>query len=266
MSPAGKEDACIDCISKERSSHGETWRSVHGSYFSDPLAAKPLVEATVSSFDVSLPNVVADIGGGDGFVLRELSARAGIHFSRMVNVDASQEQLEACHADLRKVCCSVMELERGQLVDQGALTLISRSVLHYFGPTGQPEFLVKMRSLLRPGEVFVHQPACFATPRLVGCMNDIYPLMGVEKTYFTPGELERMHRRAGFEVLRSEWGPPLDLRSEDLAVRYHLSPEKVEEIIRTIQRYGLDRDGVVEVASGGFRTSFTYRILTLKAI
>ncbi|MGE5379346.1 MAG: class I SAM-dependent methyltransferase [Candidatus Saccharibacteria bacterium] len=266
MRQAGKDDTCIECISKERSSHGEAWRSVHGSYFSDPAVARPFVEAIVSSFSISEPSVIADIGGGDGFMLRELSARAKMHFSRLVNVDASQEQLEACHSDLRRVCCSVMELERMQLVDKGTLTLISRSVLHYFGRAGQPEFLNKMRALLRPGEAFVHQPACFATSELAECMNEVYPLMGVDKTYFTPEELESMHRRAGFEVLSSEWGPPLDLRSEDLAVRYHLNEEKIEQIIRIIKRHGLDRDGTVEVAPGRFRTPFTYLILTLKAV
>jgi SAM-dependent methyltransferase len=266
MSAIRKEKACIDCISREKSSHGHAWRSVHGSYFSDPSVANPYVDAIISSFQINRPDVVADIGGGDGFILRELASRSGMHFSRLVNVDASQEQLEACAVDMKKVCCSALELQREKLAENGSLTIISRSVLHYFGHGGQQEFLAKVRSLLRPGEVFVHQPACFATPAIVACMNEIYPKMGVDKAYFTPDELEGMHRRAGFEVVRAEWGPSLDLRSEDLALRYHLNETQVKGLIDSIRRYGLDRDGTIEVSDGKFRTAFTYRILILKAV
>ena len=96
-------------------------------------------------------------------------------------------------------------------------------------------------------------------------MNEIYPLMGVDKCYSTPRELEGIHQQAGFEVLRSRPGPPLDLRSEDLAVRYGLGPETVEELVKVIRRYGLDRDGVFDVGPGRFRTAFTYQLLTLRA-
>jgi SAM-dependent methyltransferase len=245
----------IDCISKEKSSHGDAWRSVHGSYFADPEIARPLVDDVLVAFGSGRPDTVADIGGGTGFVLSELLQRKGTEGIRMVNVDASQEQLEACHGTrLERICSSVMELKRGDLVaESGRLFLVSRSVLHYFGREGQSAFLSKMRSLLRPGEVFVHQPACFETPELSACMNELYPLMGVDKCYHTPSELEGMHHRAGFEVLCSRPGPSLDLRSEDLAARYHLGPERVEELCGVVRRYGLDRDGVFEVGSGRFR-------------
>jgi SAM-dependent methyltransferase len=269
MAPTDKEAAPhgIDCISKEKSSHGDAWRSVHGSYFADPGVARPLVDDVLVAFGSGRPDTVADIGGGTGFVLSELLRRKGTDGIRMVNVDASQEQLEACHGTrLERVCSSVMELDRGDLVaESGRLFLVSRSVLHYFGREGQSAFLSKMRSLLRPGELFVHQPACFATPDLCGCMNEIYPLMGVDKCYYTPSELEEMHRRAGFGVARPRPGPPLDLRSEDLAARYHLGPERVEELCCVVRRYGLDRAGVFKLGPSGFRTAFTYRILTLRA-
>lgn len=248
--------------------HGEAWRSVHGHYFSDPGMAQPFLDEIVASFDIRRPDTVADIGGGTGFILRRLSEiMPPGSIVRMVNVDASQEQLEACReANLRKVCHSVMDLERGQLVDDGPLTLISRSVLHYFGQEGQREFLEKLRSLLRTGEIFVHQPACFEVPQRTACMNDVYRIMGLNKSYCEVRELEDLHREAGFEVLRSKPGPPMDLRSEDLAVRYRLDADQIEKIIDAVRRYGLDRDGTFELGPGRFRTAFTYRILTLKAV
>lgn len=262
------EVPCIDCISKERSSHGDAWRNVHGSYFSDREIARPFIDEIMTVFHAGRPSVIADIGGGTGFVLRELSGKDGVRGTRLLNVDASQEQLEACEgAGLERRCSSVMEIERSDLVEEGGtLAIISRSVLHYFGREGQPSFLRKVHSLLLPGEMFVHQPACFATPELCSCMNELYPLMGVDKCYSTPQDLEAMHRQAGFEVLRSLPGPPLDLRSEDLAARYGLGPERVGELVEVIRRHGLDRGSVFEVRPGMFRTAFTYRILTLRAV
>ena len=197
--------------------------------------------------------------------MRQLSSSTELGGARLINVDASQEQLEACHGDLARVCCSALELERSHLIADGTLTVISRSVLHYFGREGQPLFLAKVRSLLRPGEVFVHQPACFATAPIAACMNELYPLMGVDKAYFTPSELEDLHRQAGFEVVSAEWAPPLDLRSEDLAARYRLGRERVDQMVDVMRRYGLDRDGIAEISPGRFRTAFTYRILVLRA-
>jgi SAM-dependent methyltransferase len=268
MSPdVPRDEPCRDCIAKERGIHGEAWRSVHGSFFSDPGVAKPFLDEIVASFEVRRPDTIADIGGGTGFVLRQLSEIVPPGFARLVNVDASQEQLEACHEEnLRKVCLSVLELDRGQMIDEGSLTLISRSVLHYFGRDGQQEFLGKLRTLLRRGEIFVHQPACFATPERTACMNDVYRLMGLSKMYYAPRDLDEMHDQAGFEILRSIPGPAMDMRSEDLTVRYHLEEGQIEEIISVVHDYGLDRDGTFEVGPGRFRTAFTYRILTLKAV
>ncbi len=246
--------------------HGEVWRSVHGRYFDDPLVARPFLDEIVSSFEISRPDTIADIGGGTGFILRQIS-ELDPGLARLVNVDASQEQLEACRdANLRKVCRSVMDLDRGQLTADGSLTLISRSVLHYFGREGQQEFLEKLRSLLRPGEVFVHQPACFEMPERTACMNDVYRIMGLNKSYLAPRGLDELHRRAGFEILRSRPGPPLDMRSEDLAVRYHLDARQIDDIIAAVREYGLDRDGTFELGPGRFRTAFTYRIMTLRAV
>jgi SAM-dependent methyltransferase len=269
MVPVNKDEEtvpCIDCISKERGSHGNAWTNVHGAYFSDPEVARPFLDDIVATFCINRPDVVADIGGGTGFVLHELAGREEVQGTRLFNVDASREQLEACRG-LNHKFISIMDIGREDLVGEGeSLTIISRSVLHYFGREGQPSFLRKLRSLLLPGELFVHQPACFETPVLRSCMNELYPLMGVDKCYSTPPDLEEMHRRAGFAVLRSHPGPPLDLRSEDLAVRYGLGPERVEQLIEVVRRYGLDRDGVFDIGPGRFRTTFTYRLLTLRAI
>jgi hypothetical protein len=57
---------------------GARKETIHGSYFSDPEAARPLVKAILQAIDLSHPNVVADLGGGTGFILKELLKKAGI--------------------------------------------------------------------------------------------------------------------------------------------------------------------------------------------
>jgi hypothetical protein len=82
-------------ISKEMRVHGLRFTSIFDGYFSDPEVARPLVETVHRVIDATHPQVLADLGGGTGFILEEL-LRHGLQGVRLVNVDASPKQLAAC--------------------------------------------------------------------------------------------------------------------------------------------------------------------------
>ncbi len=64
-----------DFVRKELVVHGQRWASIFDGYFSDPIVARSLVEAVERAIEASCPAVVADLGGGTGFVLAELHRR-----------------------------------------------------------------------------------------------------------------------------------------------------------------------------------------------
>ena len=75
MPDSKPKDASSENICKEMGSHGAKWATVHGSYFSDLSIAAPLVNAIRKAADVHSPDVIADIGGGTGFLLSEIGAK-----------------------------------------------------------------------------------------------------------------------------------------------------------------------------------------------
>ncbi len=261
-----KTDTCSDNVSKELNYHGGKWATAHCSYFSDLVKAAPMLDAARSTAERCRPEIIADIGGGTGFLLRHLRDRMKGQRPRLVNVDISNDQLRVCRErGLDTLFCSALDLRRDMLLGEGErLMLISRSVLHYFGREGQDRFLSSLRSVMKKGEMMVHQPACFASKEEKECMNEIYPMMGVDKFYMTPYELRAAHERNGWKVVEILNAPPLDLCSEDLAERYALGEDDLKRLCITLRRYGLDR-GTFEVDDRRFRGPFTYRIIIAKA-
>ena len=84
----------IDPVGKEANIHGKEWNALHDGYFSDPAVAAPLIEKVRDAIPISKPEVIVDLGGGTGFLLRELirnNIAAGI---QLVNLDVSPKQLE----------------------------------------------------------------------------------------------------------------------------------------------------------------------------
>ncbi len=76
-------------VRKELGVHGQRWASIFDGYFSDPEAARPLVDAVERAIDASRPTVAADLGGGTGFVLAEL-LRRGLMGFRLVNAEVGR--------------------------------------------------------------------------------------------------------------------------------------------------------------------------------
>jgi SAM-dependent methyltransferase len=233
-------------ISKEIGVHGQRFASIFDGYFSSPEVAWPLVEAVLMAADATHPQVIADLGGGTGFVLEEL-LRGGLQGVRLVNVEASPKQLAAC-TDRRIIPLqlSVDRVTRKDLQADGAdtkLLLIARSVLHYFGRYGLGPLLSHIRGQLRPGEFFIHHSGAFSRQQDADVINHLYARMDSEKWFFTVDELKLRIEKAGFRVHEATSAPGLGMSSADLSERYGFGREKVASIAQEIEQiYGHNPD------------------------
>ena len=256
-----------DSIKREMKIHGQRWGSFHHHYFADPKVAEPLTEAILSAVNTSRPDIIADLGGGTGFLLKELLKRRPLPGVRLVNVDVSDVQLSACKDErieqLFASAASVTRLDLGG--EDRRLLLVARSLLHYFGKSGLFTLLRHLRGQLRPGELFVHQSACFEALEDAACLNQVYEMMRTEKWYFTIDELEAALEKAGFILCEVRSAPPLQLDSGDLAERYGLGAEQVASIRELVDREFGERPGVFTTSGKGFTAWLHYSIFTCYA-
>ncbi len=224
-------------VLKELAVHGPRFASLFDGYFSDPDTARPLVEAVERAIDSTRPGVVADLGGGTGFILSEL-LRRGLQGVRLVNVEISSKQLSACNDDRIAILqISADKVTRGELqAEDVKLMLIARGVLHYFGRLGLDPLLRHLHGQLRPGEYFVHQSAAFQSQSDADVMNHLYARIGTEKWFFTVDKLKSRLEDAGFIVCDVVPAPKLEMNSVELGERYGLGPEQMGSIGREIER------------------------------
>jgi len=238
---------------------------MHGGYFSDPETAKTFIEELSSAALKTMPKTVADLGGGTGFILSALSRKKAFRGVRLVNVDVSKKQLEqSCGPGLECLACPAEELTRDKLLppgEKGPLMLAMRSLLHYFGGKREQEaFLKKARSLVRRGEYFVHQSACFNREEDAALMNKAYRLMSVSKTYLTVDGLAAMLGDYGWKVEKTIPAPALDFTSAEMVRRYGLSPRDI-----TVIRASAVDDGSVLRTRTGFAGRLEYSIFVCRA-
>ncbi len=248
-------------IDKEVGVHGSSWNARYGGYFGDPQIAQPLIEVIAREIQSHRPDVVADLGGGTGVVLRQLIEHMPSLTSRLVNVELSEPQQAQCDPRRIEVLArSITEVSRQDLaVGDGCLMFIMRSVLHYLGKRDVMGFLRRIRSQMASRESFVHQSACFETPQEAGCYNRLYERMGIDKAYFTVDELGDVVRQGGFEVVEILPAPTLPLRSSELVERYSVSVETMADITRElVATYGVLPE-VLEPQGDGFIGCLHYR-------
>jgi predicted TPR repeat methyltransferase len=256
-----------DSVRREMKIHGTRWESFHHRYFADPGVAEPLTFAILSAIDSSRPDVVADMGGGTGFLLKELLRRRPLPGVRLVDVDVSDRQLAACEdGRIERLAASAATVARRDLgAEDRRLLLVARSLLHYFGDSGLLPLLCHLRGQLCEGELFVHQSACFADDGDAACLNRVYEMMKTEKWYFTIEDLEAALEKAGFSLSEVRSAPPLRLDSGDLAERYGLGAEQVASIREEVGREFGERLGVFSSAGEGFTAWLHYSIFTCRA-
>jgi len=256
-----------ESVRREMKIHGQRWESFHHHYFSDPKVAEPLTEPILRAVDADRPDVIADLGGGTGFLLKELLRRRPLPGVRLVDVDVSDRQLSACNdVRIERLEASAAAVARRDLLaEDQRLLLVARSILHYFGNSGLLPLLRHLRGQLREGEFFVHQSACFADERDASCLNRIYEMMKTEKWYNTVDEMEAALEKAGFSLSEVRAAAPLQLDSGDLAERYGLGADLVASIREEVGREFGQRPGVFASTGEGFTAWLHYSIFTCRA-
>ncbi|MCE5325450.1 MAG: class I SAM-dependent methyltransferase [Planctomycetaceae bacterium] len=260
-----------ESIRREAAVQGAAWQSMHGGYFADAAIAAPLVAAIAQAARHHPPAVLADLGGGTGFVLEQALAQRCLDGAALINVDLSPRQLEQSrHRRIVQLYRSADAVTRDDLgAGSGRLMLVMRSLLHYFGRQGLRPFLQHVRSQIRTGEILVHQSACFVAARDAECLNDLYRRMRTEKWYPTLDALREALEQTRWQVLDVQAAPPLPLTGADLARRYQLTAGDVETIGRELtDRFG-HMDGVFEPGPTPGNNAFTaylhYHIFTCAA-
>jgi hypothetical protein len=255
-------------IEREHTSQGAQWGAVHHGYFGREDVAAPLVDAVFAAFDGTPPAVLADLGGGTGFLLGQVLQRDPSPPFRLVNVDLSADQLAECHGTcIEPLQVSASKVLRAELgVSDGRLLLMMRSVLHYFGHEGALRLLRHLRGQMEEGEAFVHQTACFWLAPHRRCINLLYQRMATGKYYPLVGELEFLLNKAGFEVLSAVAAPSLILDSPSLATRYDLTDELVQAIRdELLEDFGA-LPHVFQPEPVGFTAWLHYHIFTCRAV
>jgi trans-aconitate methyltransferase len=255
--------------SKENGVYGSRWNTIHNGYFSDSQVSFVLIEVIKQAIQINEPNTVVDLGGGTGFILKELLKQQNFPKTiRLVNVDTSALQLsENKNQQIINIQTSIDELTRKQLhPNKNGLMLIARSILHYFGETNLKPLLHHIRSLLKKGEIFIHQTACFQNRLDAECLNEIYKLMGTQKGYPTIDALKSVLNDVGFQVYDICHASSLQLDSADLTERYQLNPQQVTLIQKQIeQKYG-QKPQIYTCYPNHFIAWLHYNIFSCKAI
>lgn len=253
-------------LENEMNVHGSRWCGVHSGYFADPEVALPFLDAVSQEISDLSPNVVADLGGGTGFILSELAKRHPRGSIKYINVDISAKQLGQCkYDDILPLEVAATDITRSALVDSdGTLMIIMRSLLHYLGLRGVGRFLKHLRAQMKPGETMVHQTACFESSEDADCANQLYALMRTAKWYPTVSRLERTLIETGWQVVGSKPAPSLCLKSGELAERYNLTTEDTARISTEVGRKH-HRLAVFVPEDSGFAAFLHYRIFTCRA-
>lgn len=257
-----------DPIGVEIGSHGRTWDTLHGGYFSDPAVAHPLIETVRRHLARVQPDVLVDLGGGTGFVLAQLLACGATPGMTLVNLDYSEAQLAVTGTS--GITCmrgSIDEFRRCDLApDDRRFFLVMRSVLHYFGEDGLVPILRHVRSQARVGEIFVHQTARFPGAREASCINALYRKLRTQKWYPTEADLDDGLTDMGWRILEKRPAPPLGLTSVDLGHRYGLDTHALLQIRVELSREYGEIENVFRLLPDGFVAYLPYQVYVSEAV
>lgn len=263
-----QEAAALQEYSRECAVHGAEWDRVHGGYFSNPTLVTPLAKLICATAERAKPQVIADLGGGTGFLLHELARRGLATQARLVNFDYSAEQLSQRHDPrVSRIQGTLTSLRRRQLAEkEEAVLFVMRSVLHFFGRESLTPILQKLRRLMQPGEYFIHQTACFEDAREAACLNRLHALMNTDKWFPLRAGLCMALVEAGWQVEAMTAAPALPLDSLGLARRYALSAARLKQIHATLTKECGECPKVFETTPRGFTAFLPYTIFTCVAV
>ena len=256
-------------IKRESGVHGAKWNALHNGYFSDDLVARPLIETIIRYLSDSVPDVIVDLGGGTGFILRELITKGVTANIFPVNLDCSETQLDAMEKN--DICCinrMISEFCRHDLFanEEKRVFFIMRSVLHYFGQNGLVDILQHIRNQAQKGEIFIHQSACFESEGGSRCLNALYREMKTPKWYPVIKEIRDKMIVANWQVIEECPAPPLKLSSPELGQRYGLDAQSVVEIRNKLLNEFGEIENIFECTSDGFVAYLHYSIFVARAV
>jgi len=254
-------------INRENGVHGHPWNSLHEGYFSDAVVARPFVSAIIRYLSDTENDVIVDLGGGTGFVLKELIGKGATTNIIPVNLDCSSTQLDAMgKSGISCIKGLISDFRRSDLVPtEGKVFFMMRSVLHYFGRNGQTAILQHIRKQAREGEMFIHQSACFEKEEEADCLNTLYREMGSPKWYPVIHELRDTMAATNWDVLDMVNAPPLKLSSTELGQRYGLDEQALRKIrIKLLDEFG-NIENVFHLDKKNFTAYLHYRIYVAKA-
>lgn len=257
-----------DQIGREISVHGQQWNSMHDGYFADTAVAVPFVDVIARYLSGVDADVIVDLGGGTGFVLRELMDRGTAANRIPVNLDCSATQLDVTKK--QGITCInglISDFSRRDLgTPDQRIFFIMRSVLHYFGREGLGPALRHIRRQARKGEIFIHQTACFESTAHARCLNTLYREMGTPKWYPTIGELHDSMTVSQWHMMDIFPAPALKLTSSELGLRYGLDAQTITNIRhKMIDEFG-EIDNVFRNDRQGFTAYLHYRICVARAV
>lgn len=255
-------------IESEKHVHGERFIKLFGGYFGDPQVARPLVDAIHRAIHAHTPRVLVDVGGGTGFVLSELLRVYPDTPCRLVDLDLSADQLgEERDQRITTLQASAEDVTRADLcAGDETLMLAMRSVIHYFGHANIVPFLKHLRSLLNPGEVMVHQTACYADAKEALFLDKLIKGMGAGKSPLTTDEVLGFLDLAGWRVLEFIPAPALVMDSDELAYRYHVTVDEIRALSEKVLSGFKTVPDAFRATRDGFTVRVDYHIFTSKAV
>lgn len=258
----------MDEIFKEKSVHGESWSSVHGGYFSNPVYASLLTGDICRRVSERRPGILSDVGGGTGFLLSMIRDALGGYCPPLLDIDVSDEQLMiAARLGMSTLKCSALELSRVDITGHGQppVMLAMRSVAHYFG-ADWPLLFKHLRSILEKGECLVHQTACFNGKEAAACVDRIYSLLGTGKIFPTECGLVEELSCSGWRVDIVGSPNPIVIKSDELATRYSKTTAELADIRDIVNNEFGQAPGVFEIEGDGFRTKLDYVVMCCEAV
>jgi hypothetical protein len=248
--------------------HGKSWEKQGLGYFSDVQVAKDYVAAVLRTARSVNPSVIADLGGGTGFIFEQLIKARVDRKIKLVIIDESEPQLAVCkHPRIVPVKGSFQSFKRTDIIDEaGRLMLISRSVLQYAGFSGQKPWLKHVRSQMRLGEWFVHQSGCTEDAQASKALNRLFEQMGVDKWVPYKDALVQLLVETGFDITEDFPMPSVGMVSEELVYRYGFPAEDLVPIEAELRRTCSDRPDMLKLTPTGFIFNFPYRVFLCKAV
>jgi len=255
-------------IKREAHVHGKLWGKVASGYFSDKRMARDYVAVILRVARDYIPSVIVDLGGGTGFILEQLVESGLAENVTLVALDESESQLAVCkHPRITSMKGAFQSFRRADIADEtGRMMVICRSVLQYAGIFGQKPWLKHVRSQMKPGEWFIHQSGCSGDIEGALELDVLFELMGVDKWVPHKEALVRLLIQAGFEIKDDFPMPPVEMISEELVVRYGVSPETLVRIEADLRRTCANRPDLFKLTPAGFIFNFPYRVFLCKAV